>query len=69
MRLLPVDRYSTVPDRLDGNNYNPKRFRPGTCSRCGRYGCEADSCQEYEDYWGNAVPDNWDEHASYEPVQ
>lgn len=47
---------------VDSNNYNPGRFKNGTCFRCGKWGHydEGDGdCQETNDFFGNKIPDNY----------
>lgn len=41
----------------DGINYNPARFRKGTCGRCGRYNHCAEECDEMDDFFGNEIPE------------
>lgn len=44
--------------------YDPLYFKQGACYRCGRFGCEAPDCKEKHDYYGNVIPNYWDEFYS-----
>ena len=44
---------------VDGNNYNPEKFKTGACYRCGRWGCDATDCDEEYDWFGNKIPENY----------
>jgi len=58
-------KFYTCPDNKvcnffqweDSNNYNPERFKSGSCHRCGRWGCEITECKETHDYYGNEIPE------------
>ena len=39
------------------NQYNPHKFKNGSCFRCGRYNCDATDCEESFDIFGNIIED------------
>lgn len=41
------------------SGYDFKRFKPGSCYRCGRYGCEPEDCKETRDFYGFEIPEQW----------
>jgi hypothetical protein len=40
--------------------YDPKRFKTGSCYRCGRFGCFIEDCDEMYDWFGNKIPDDYE---------
>ena len=42
-------------------NYKNFNFKGGACSRCGRYGCDVTTCDNETDFYGNTIPENWNE--------
>lgn len=46
----------------DGVKYDRRKFKVGACWRCGRYGCDGIDCEKTTDWFGNIIPDNWEEY-------
>ena len=44
--------------KWDTVGYDIRNFREGTCKRCGRWKCNADTCKEQRDYYENIIPNN-----------
>ena len=42
----------------DSINYNPEKFKNGSCYRCGTWGCEITDCEKSFDWYGNLIPDS-----------
>lgn len=50
-----VCKFFKWADRVD--EYDPDKFRRGTCHRCGRYNCDSTDCEETWDTFGNVIRD------------
>ena len=46
-----------IEEKLAMGNYNPDRFKPGSCYRCGTWGCNMEDCEKTHDWFGNKIPD------------
>jgi len=43
----------------DNTNYNPDKFKNGTCFRCGKWGhYDEGDCKETHDWFGNLIPND-----------
>ena len=43
------------------SSYDPQRFKPGACYRCGFYGCEITDCDRKLDWFGHIIPNEDEE--------
>lgn len=48
--------------KWDTSKYDPRNFKPGSCYRCGTWGCEITDCDKKYDYYGNFIPDDYDKY-------